>query len=85
MRSAVHSTDLFGTTEVALRSELSHLPVLTVFGERNDPIGFADRWKAMFPTATACAVGDGNHFPMCDHSAGYADRLAGWHRSHGLQ
>lgn len=81
MRSARRSTGLFADAEAALRSDLAHLPVFTVFGENNDPFGFADRWQTLFPDATGWTVPDGNHFPMCDDPTGYAERLRVWHRT----
>ena len=45
---------------------LSDRPLLTIFGERNDPGRFQRRWKAMFPTAHQIVVPRGYHFPMCD-------------------
>ena len=56
---------------------LAHVPVLTVFGERNDPFGFADRWRSLFPQAESRVVPGGNHFPMCDAP----DEVAGWIRA----
>ena len=81
MRSARRSTGLFNDAEAALQSALAHLPVFTVFGEKNDPFGFADRWQTLFPNATRWTVPEGNHFPMCDEPTGYAERLRAWHRS----
>lgn len=80
MRSARSSTDAFGQAAEALAGPLSHLPVLTIFGERNDPFGFADRWKALFPGARQKTVENGNHFPMCDDPAGFVAELVDWHR-----
>jgi haloalkane dehalogenase len=79
MRSARRSTTMFEHAADALESDLAHLPVLTVFGEKNDPFGFADRWQALFPGASAWTVAGGNHFPMCDDPAGYTRHLRDWH------
>lgn len=81
MRSARRSTGLFEQAEKALGSALAHLPVLTVFGEKNDPFGFADRWRSLFPETTAWILPGGNHFPMCDDPAGYAENLRAWHQT----
>ena len=80
MRSARRSPELFDGAEGALKSKLSHVPVLTVFGEENDPFCFADRWESLFPRAQRWTVPNGNHFPMCDDPAGYAKRIRTWHR-----
>jgi len=51
------------------------LPVVTIFGERNDPLGFQPRWKQLFPEAQQIVVPKGNHFPMCDAPDIVADAL----------
>lgn len=79
MRSARRSCELFDGAEAGLRTELADLPLLTVFGENNDPFGFEDRWVSLFPAAQRWVVPDGNHFPMCDDPSGYARRLRQWH------
>lgn len=66
MASARRSPDLFAAADEALRTTLRRLPVLTVFGERNDPFGFGDEWRERFPHADSHVVEGGNHFPMCD-------------------
>lgn len=81
MRSASHTSELFQRAEDALRGPLSHVPVLTIFGENNDQFGFADRWKSLFPEARQWTVEGGNHFPMCDDPAGFVDHLTNWHRA----
>ena len=81
MRSARRARGLYAEAERRLLADHGDLAVLTVFGEKNDPFGFADRWRAMFPHARSWTVPDGNHFPMCDDPEGYARRLRDWHRS----
>jgi pimeloyl-ACP methyl ester carboxylesterase len=81
MRSARRSRQLFADAEQRLIESFSDLPVFTVFGEKNDPFGFADRWRSMFPHARSWTVPAGNHFPMCDDPGGYATRLREWHRA----
>ena len=78
MRSAGQQTEAFERAEQALRGPLSNLAVHTIFGEKNDQFGFADRWKSLFPAAEQWTVPGGNHFPMCDDPAGFAEHLAGW-------
>ena len=53
------------------------LPVVTIFGERNDPLGFQPRWKQLFPEAEQIVVPKGNHFPMCDAPDIVADAIRG--------
>lgn len=79
MRSAVRSAAFFDDAGTALRTTLRDVPVLTVFGEKNDPFGFADRWRSMFPDATSWVVAGGNHFPMCDDPHGYVTHVRDWH------
>lgn len=54
---------------------LATKPVLTIYGERNDPFGFQARFKEIFPDAAEMVIERGNHFPMCDDPAGVADRI----------
>jgi haloalkane dehalogenase len=63
---ARRATRLHEEVQGALTGSFQHLPLSTVFGERNDPLGFQPRWKALFPTARQMVVPKGNHFPMCD-------------------
>lgn len=79
MRSAREAKHAFEHAEEALTGSLSHLPVLTIFGEKNDPFGFADRWKTLFPQAGQWTVKGGNHFPMCDDPDGFVEHVAKWH------
>jgi haloalkane dehalogenase len=50
----------------ALNGAFRELPIVTIFGERNDPLGFQPRWQHLFPTVRQVVVANGNHFPMCD-------------------
>jgi haloalkane dehalogenase len=81
LRSAWHAAAAFERAEKALAGPLGHLAVLTIFGKNNDPFGFADRWKALFPSARQWTVDDGNHFPMCDDPAGFVEHITDWHRT----
>lgn len=80
MRSAARSRSSFEKAEAALSGPLRRLPVMTVFGQKNDPFNFEARWKSLFPNATGWVVDGGNHFPMCDDPEGYVTRLRSWHR-----
>ncbi len=66
MRDAVRSESIYEDVERAIIGPLRELPLVTVFGERNDPFGFQLRWKKLFPLAQQLVVPNGNHFPMCD-------------------
>jgi pimeloyl-ACP methyl ester carboxylesterase len=80
LRDARNADDLYDEVETALAGVFRKHPVLTVFGERNDPLGFQPRWKALFPDAVQVVVPKGNHFPMCDAPDMLAAALSSWHR-----
>jgi haloalkane dehalogenase len=69
--------------EQALNTSLNHLPVLTVFGQRNDPFGFQPEFERIFPDTTSVVVPGGYHFPMCDDPDGFATAVIGWHEGVG--
>ena len=79
LESARNSKDLYSRLEAALLGPLSKLPLLTIFGERNDPLGFQRQWKQLFPHARQIVVAKGNHFPMCDDPQLVARSIRGWH------
>jgi len=72
-------SDLYEEVGRALSGPLARLPLLTIFGERNDPLKFQPRWKARFPAARQLVVSKGNHFPMCDAPDMVADGIRRWH------
>jgi pimeloyl-ACP methyl ester carboxylesterase len=80
LNSARHSDALYDQVESALSGVFRELPLLTIFGERNDPLGFQPRWKALFPDALQVIVAKGNHYPMCDDPDLVARTIHSWHR-----
>lgn len=66
LRDARYCDALYEQVASALTGPFATLPLVTIFGERNDPLGFQPRWKQMFPDARQVVVAKGNHFPMCD-------------------
>jgi pimeloyl-ACP methyl ester carboxylesterase len=80
LRDARNCDALYKDVERALSGPFKGLPLITIFGERNDPLGFQPRWKALFPDAQQVAVTGGNHFPMCDDPDLVADTIRSWHR-----
>jgi haloalkane dehalogenase len=66
MRSARKSEAIYKMLDKTLTGPFRDLPLLTIFGERNDPLGFQPHWKKLFPEAQQVVVSKGNHFPMCD-------------------
>lgn len=65
--------------EEALGTILADKPVLTIFGEKNDPFGFREKFRDYFNDMDEMVVADGNHFPMADDPSGVADRIRSWH------
>jgi pimeloyl-ACP methyl ester carboxylesterase len=80
LKSARHSDALYEEVARALSGAFRGLPLLTIFGERNDPLGFQIRWKALYPEALQVVVAQGNHYPMCDDPDLVADTIRSWHR-----
>lgn len=76
---ARRADSLYAAVEAGLRGPLADRPLLTIFGEWNDPLGFQPRWKALFPDARQEVVPRGNHFPMCDDPALVAAVMRDWH------
>ncbi len=79
MRDARHCDALYEQVGVALAAPFARLPFLTIFGERNDPFHFQQRWKSLFPQAVQVVVPKGNHFPMCDAPDLVAQAIRSWH------
>jgi pimeloyl-ACP methyl ester carboxylesterase len=80
MRDARGCESLYSDAMAALGGPFKTLPLLTIFGERNDPLGFQPRWKQMFPEVRQVVIPKGNHFPMCDDPDVVADTIRSWHR-----
>jgi pimeloyl-ACP methyl ester carboxylesterase len=59
---------------VALRDR----PLLTIFGEKNDPLHFQPQWKSQFANTRQVVVPDGHHFPMCDDPDLVARSIRTW-------
>lgn len=79
MHSAHKSEAIYDQLDKALSGPFRRLPLLTIFGERNDPLGFQPRWKQLFPDAKQVVVSKGNHFPMCDDPDLVAASIREWH------
>jgi pimeloyl-ACP methyl ester carboxylesterase len=82
LAAARGSAAFYEELERAFTSALRTLPLLTIFGERNDPLGFQPQWKRLFPASQQYVIPKGNHFPMCDDPEGVAARIRTWHRDH---
>lgn len=81
MRSALDSTELFAAVESAVAGPLAVQPVLTIFGQRNDPFRFQRRIAERFADHEGHVIAGGFHFPMCDDPDLFASLVAAWHRS----
>jgi len=80
MRDARQSKVIYRQLNEALAGPFRRLPLLTIFGERNDPLGFQPRWKQLFRDASQVVVSKGNHFPMCDDPDLVVFSIREWHR-----
>jgi len=80
MGSALTETEFLETIKLGLAESLGSKPVLTVYGERNDPFGFQEEFRKYFSAPTEMVVAKGNHFPMCDDPVGVAKAIQKWHR-----
>lgn len=78
MHDTSRSKDLLDAIETALGGALGDRPVLTIFGERNDPMHFQRDWKRLFPEARQIVVPKGNHFPMNDSPDLFATAMRRW-------
>jgi haloalkane dehalogenase len=79
MHDALRCDGLYARVERALKGPLSRVPLLTIFGERNDPFGFQKRWREFYPDARQEVVAKGNHFPMCDAPDFVARVIRDWY------
>jgi pimeloyl-ACP methyl ester carboxylesterase len=65
-RDARDADELYAELDAGLHGPLANRPLLTVFGQFNDPLRFQRRWRTLYPDAHQVKVPRGNHFPMCD-------------------
>src|SRR5215470_448111 len=78
LAGALRVDSVMAEVERSLRTALAGLPVLTLFGRKNDRYGWQARFGQMFPQATAAVIPDGNHFPFNDDPDAYAAALRNW-------
>ena len=79
LRSVMQDPAYPEQVETTAIAELADLPVLSIFGEKNDPFGFQDRVDAIWSDHERIAVVGGNHFPMCDDPQLFAATVRDWH------
>lgn len=82
MADARHADPLFEAIDTALRGTLADQPLLTIFGQHNDPLRFQPQWRDRFPNAQQVVVPKGLHFPMCDDPDLVAEVIRDWHHAH---
>jgi haloalkane dehalogenase len=80
MHDARAANPLYDDVERVLREKLSDRPLLTIFGEGQDPFGFQDQWQRLFPSADRVVVPKSHHFPMNDDPAAVAGAIRSFHR-----
>jgi pimeloyl-ACP methyl ester carboxylesterase len=78
MRDARNSRPVLEAIEESLRGPLADRPLLTIFGEHNDPLQFQQDWRRLFPHARQVVIPRGNHFPMNDDPAMFAASIRNW-------
>ena len=69
---------LMAGVERSLGTTLTGLPVLTLFGRRNDPYGWQSRFQQIFPKVTAVGLADAHHFPFNDEPEAYSAAITSW-------
>jgi len=69
---------LMSQLERELKTKLADVPVLTLFGCRNDRLGWQQRFGQMFRHVTAVRIEDGHHFPFNDDPDRYAAAIGDW-------
>jgi len=78
LAGVLRTDPLMAQVERSLRARLADLPVLTLFGRKNDPYGWQSRFQQIFPHATAAGIDDGHHFPFNDDPDAYAAAISTW-------
>jgi pimeloyl-ACP methyl ester carboxylesterase len=81
LADALRCEPLYAEASAALSGPFARLPLLTIFGERNDPFHFQQSWRRRFPGATQLVIRGGNHFPMCDDPPFVAQAIDVWWRT----
>jgi len=78
LAGVLRTDPLMAQVERSLQTRLADLPVLTLFGRKNDPYGWQSRFQQIFPHATAAGIDDGHHFPFNDDPDAYAAAVSTW-------
>jgi pimeloyl-ACP methyl ester carboxylesterase len=78
LAGVLRTDPMMAEVERSLPAPLAGLPMLTLFGRKNDPYGWQDRFGQIFPHATAAGIPDGHHFPFNDDPDGSAAAISAW-------
>ena len=78
LAGVLHIDPMMAAVGRSLPATLGGLPVLTVFGRKNDPYGWQSRFQQVFPGATAAAIAEGHHFPFDDDPDAYSAAISTW-------
>lgn len=76
--SALSADAWLGGVADALETSLHEVPVLTVFGARNDPFKWQARYGRTFSNVRALTVPSGHHFPFADEPGLVAGAVIRW-------
>jgi haloalkane dehalogenase len=68
---------IMADVELSLQTSLD-LPVLTLFGRKNDAHGWQHRFQHIFPGAAAAGIPGGRHFPFNDDPDAYSAAICAW-------
>jgi pimeloyl-ACP methyl ester carboxylesterase len=79
LNSARFSDEIYDEVARALTGAFRGLPLLTIFGQRNDPLGFQPQWRRLFPDSQQETIPAGNHFPMCDDPELVTEVIRSWY------
>ena len=81
LRDAATADAYLRGVDHALRTTLSHLPLLLVFGGKSPTVkaGFPEQWKARFPAARLIVLAGAHHFPQMDEPVAVAQAIKTWH------
>jgi haloalkane dehalogenase len=80
LHDAASNATYLRTVDLALRTTLSGLPLLLVFGKDSPTVegGFPAGWAARFPDAPLFLLEGAHHFPMMDDPAAVSDVIGAW-------
>lgn len=78
LAGALRIDPIMADLQRSLRLTLAGLPVLTLFGRKNDRYGWQARFGEIFPQATAATMDHGHHFPFDDDPDAYSAAVRAW-------